>query len=104
MSAAVSFGLALLGLLGLALAMERHRHVLAVAGRSRALWRCAGILGLAGSLCAAAAGDGWAIGTTLWLTSLGPAILAVALLLAGRRGRTTAPKRLAEISPGLERQ
>ncbi len=90
----LGFALALAGFLGLALAMDRHRHQLhhtlclrPATRRARRLGRGLGALGLAASFGVCVHHAGWGLGPVLWAGLLSAAAGAVALGLSAASQR-----------------
>ena len=78
-------GLSVLGLVALALAMDRHHETLARRWRgrfARPLLRLVGMASLAGALLCAVADAGLSQGVILWLGVLTPSALVVVGMLA----------------------
>ena len=86
------FGLSVLGMMAIALAMERHHDVLARrwrGRRARCLLRLVGWVLLGSALLYAVDRVGRVQGLILWLGMLTPSAMGVVGLIAGRHARAT---------------
>ena len=86
------FGLSVLGMMAIALAMERHHDVLARrwrGRRARCLLRLVGWVLLGSALLYAVDRVGRVQGLILWLGMLTPSAVGVVGLIAGRHARAT---------------